>query len=108
MSSLGVHSRRCLLWHFTHPSPVYSPNLSDMERLKTLVKMSASSLAVNVANSGHNYAMTAASSCLSPSARLNELLTGMSQVSIYPAHTLYAPRKWYLNDWECCRMEGNA
>ncbi len=57
-----------------------SPNLSDYKRLSTLVKMSASSLTSSVASYGHSFAMTAAASELSPSAKLNELFSGMTQV----------------------------
>ena len=42
--------------------------------------MSASSLAMSVADNGHAYAMTAASSTLSPAAQLSETYGGLSQV----------------------------
>lgn len=57
-----------------------SPNLADLERLKTLVKMAASGMAASVANTGHSFAVSASASRLSPAAELSELLGGLSQV----------------------------
>ncbi len=88
------------------PLPSPRPNLSDVERLSTLVKMSASSLASNVASSGHSYAMTAAASGLFPSCQLGELFSGMTQVS-GAKYTLYVvsvywPRSYNYYDLCMC------
>lgn len=40
----------------------------------------ASDLAMSIVDSGHSYAMGLASSFLTPSSRLNEILGGLSQV----------------------------
>ncbi|XP_072033741.1 presequence protease, mitochondrial-like isoform X2 [Amphiura filiformis] len=57
------------------------PTMSDNDRLSTLVRMSASDLAMSLANSGHAYAMKGASSSLTPVARLKQLMGGMTQVT---------------------------
>lgn len=56
------------------------PTLNDLERLRTLINMLASDLAMSVAHSGHLYAMALASSSLSPAAHLSEQFSGLSQV----------------------------
>ena len=54
--------------------------MSDNERLATLVRMSASDLAMSLANMGHAYAMKGAGSSLTPVGRLKEVMGGMTQV----------------------------
>lgn len=58
------------------------PTLNDTERLRTLINMLASDLAMSVSHSGHLYAMALAASSLSPAARLSEQFGGLSQVFI--------------------------
>lgn len=58
----------------------YSPTLNNTDRLRTLVNGLASDLAMSIVESGHIYAMGLASSSLTPSARLNEILGGLNQV----------------------------
>lgn len=58
----------------------YSPTLNNTGRLRTLVNGLASDLAMSIVESGHIYAMGLASSSLTPSARLNEILGGLNQV----------------------------
>ena len=58
----------------------YSPTLNNTDRLRTLVNGLASDLAMSIVDSGHSYAMGLASSSLTPSARLNEILGGLNQV----------------------------
>ncbi|XP_048577548.1 presequence protease, mitochondrial isoform X1 [Nematostella vectensis] len=57
-----------------------SPRFKDQERLRTLINMLASDLASSIAQSGHSYAVSLASSSLTPAARLDEVLGGLSQV----------------------------
>lgn len=56
------------------------PTLNDTERLRTLINMLASDLAMSVSHSGHLYAMALAASSLSPAAHLSEQFGGLSQV----------------------------
>ncbi|KAK3738451.1 hypothetical protein QZH41_017087, partial [Actinostola sp. cb2023] len=56
------------------------PTLDDQDRLRTLINMIASDLANSIAHSGHSYAMSLASSSLTPAAKLGELFGGLSQV----------------------------
>ncbi|XP_071792109.1 presequence protease, mitochondrial-like [Asterias amurensis] len=58
-----------------------SPNLEDMDRLTTLVRMRASELAMSIPDMGHAYAMKHAGSSLSPVGRIQEICGGMTQVS---------------------------
>ncbi|XP_022112056.1 presequence protease, mitochondrial-like isoform X2 [Acanthaster planci] len=58
-----------------------SPNLKDMDRLTTLVRMRASELAMSIPDMGHAYAMKHAGSLLSPVGRIKEICGGMAQVS---------------------------
>ena len=57
-----------------------SVNMSDQGRLMTLVQMTAAGLANSIADTGHSYAMAVAASSLSPSSKLNEIMSGMTQV----------------------------
>lgn len=57
-------------------------NLHDSARLQTLIKMSAADLASELANAGHNYAMTHSASSLTPAGKLNEMFGGVTQVSV--------------------------
>ena len=59
----------------------YSPNLTSLERLRTLVDMYASNMATSIADSGHLYAMMSSASSLSPAAQLSETFNGMTQVN---------------------------
>ena len=56
-------------------------DLSDHQRLQTLVSMSAAELASSMSGSGHVIAMTHAARGLVPSADLRETLGGISQVN---------------------------
>ncbi|KAL9969305.1 hypothetical protein ACROYT_G021504 [Oculina patagonica] len=56
------------------------PTLNNTERLRTLINMLASDLAMSVSNAGHLYAMALAASSLSPAAHLSEQFGGLSQV----------------------------
>ena len=58
----------------------HSLDLQDMNRLTTLIKMSAAELAHSLADSGHSYALTHASSSLLPLTKLKEEMMGMTQV----------------------------
>lgn len=57
-----------------------SPNLNNPDRLRTLINAYANDLAMSVQQSGHIYAMAAASRSLSPAAQQAELFGGLSQV----------------------------
>lgn len=58
------------------------PDLKDSARLQTLIRMSASDLASELANAGHSFAMTHSASSLTPAAKLSEMFDGMTQVSV--------------------------
>ena len=62
---------------------VCSPDLQDLERLETLVKMAANSMALSVADGGHKYAISASSSPIAPTSMLAEMFDGMQQVRNY-------------------------
>ena len=62
---------------------IYSPNLTSLERLHTLVDMYASNMATSIADSGHLYAMMSSASSLSPAAQLSETSSGTTRVYIY-------------------------
>ena len=64
------------------PKFICSPNLTSLERLRTLVDMYASNMATSIADSGHLYAMMSSASSLSPAAQLSETFNGMTQVTI--------------------------
>ena len=51
-----------------------------LERLRTLVKMTANNMAVSVADNGHRFAVSVSSNPLKPSSVLGELLSGMQRV----------------------------
>ncbi|XP_052814769.1 presequence protease, mitochondrial-like [Mya arenaria] len=57
-------------------------NLRDSNRLETLIKMAAADLAAGIPQAGHSYAMTHSASSLNPAAQVNEMFSGVSQVSI--------------------------
>lgn len=57
-------------------------NLTNLDRLHTLVDMFASNLATSIADSGHVLAMLASASNLTPAARYAELFNGMTQVNL--------------------------
>ena len=59
---------------------IYRLDLSDNERLTTLIRMSAMELSHSLSDAGHRYAMTSACSGLTPVCRLNETYGGMSHV----------------------------
>ena len=59
-----------------------SVNLQDENRLRTLISMMASSLSMDVANSGHSFAVSAAAASLTPTAQFSELYDGLSQVGV--------------------------
>lgn len=58
------------------------PNLSNLERLRTLIDMFSSNMSIGIADAGHLYAMMASASSLTPASRLNELFYGMTQVNV--------------------------
>lgn len=60
---------------------IYRPNLTNMDRLHTLIDMFASNMATSIADSGHVLAMLASASNLTPAARYAELFNGMTQVN---------------------------
>ncbi len=49
----------------------------------------ASDLAMSIVDSGHSYAVGLASSSLTPSARLNEILGGLNQVLCFRVSSKY-------------------
>ena len=57
-----------------------SLDMSDKDRLKTLLMMSAAEASAGLSEGGHRYAMTHAAGSLSPCAATRELLSGMTQV----------------------------
>ena len=57
-----------------------SPDLQDLERLETLVKMAANNMALSVADSGHKFAMSASAAPIAPTSMLAEMFDGMQQV----------------------------
>ncbi|XP_041378980.1 LOW QUALITY PROTEIN: presequence protease, mitochondrial-like [Gigantopelta aegis] len=68
------------------------PRLQDEERLCALIAMSASALAMSVADNGHTYAMSAAAATMTPAAELAEILAGLTQESEHSpitSHTHY-------------------
>ena len=65
--------------------PNYRPTLTNVERLRTLINMMAADLGQSIAHSGHSYALSLAESSLTPSAKLGELLGGLSQVNAWSA-----------------------
>ena len=62
------------------------PTLHDTDRLRTLINMLASDLAMSIAYSGHSYATTMAASSLTPAGQLSEVLSGLTQVSTANLH----------------------
>eukprot|EP00731_Ephydatia_muelleri_P032052 Em0023g559a len=79
-----LFTSHCLERHLPHMLSLWEdvftePNLSDLERLRVLVNMAASNLATSISNSGHSFAIAAASSGLSPSAAISELFGGLTQ-----------------------------
>ena len=61
-------------------SILFRPNLSDLDRLRTLINSIASDMAMSIADSGHAYAISSAASSLTPAGRFGELFGGISQV----------------------------
>lgn len=59
----------------------YRPNLTNLDRLRTLIDMFASNLATSIADSGHLLAMLASASNLTRAAKYAELFSGMTQVN---------------------------
>ncbi|XP_012274046.1 presequence protease, mitochondrial [Orussus abietinus] len=53
------------------------PNLTDIQRFETLVKITAANLANGIADSGHSYAISSAASLISPIAKLRENQSGL-------------------------------
>jgi len=62
------------LWH----SIFNQMRLDDTNRLETLLRSLVGDLSNNLTQSGHQYAMTHAASCLTPTAQLNEMNGGIS------------------------------
>ena len=63
-----------------------SPDLQDLERLQTLVKVTANNMALSVTDNGHRFVINTSSSPLTPSSVLGKLLSGMQQV-LFSAHS---------------------
>ena len=61
----------------------FSPIFDDQDRLRTLINMLAADLSNSIAQSGHSYAMSLASSSLTPAAKLGEMFGGLSQVTVF-------------------------
>ncbi|KAI8060701.1 peptidase M16C associated-domain-containing protein [Gongronella butleri] len=59
---------------------VQSTNFDDVEKLKTLIIGNASGMVNSIADAGHSFARTYASSTLTPTLRMMEQLRGISQV----------------------------
>ncbi|BFZ21931.1 hypothetical protein BsWGS_24970 [Bradybaena similaris] len=59
---------------------INSPDFMDMNRLSTLIRMSASELASSLSDSGHQYALSSSASTLSTVNKIQELFFGYSQV----------------------------
>jgi len=57
------------------------PHLSDVDRLKTLLRMDSADKVQSISGSGHSYAMASAASCLTPSAALSETFSGITHVN---------------------------
>ncbi|OXU19286.1 hypothetical protein TSAR_002748 [Trichomalopsis sarcophagae] len=55
--------------------------LTDLARFETLVKISAADLTNGITSAGHLYAMSSASSLVSPVARLKESLSGLEYIN---------------------------
>lgn len=66
------------LWHLIFTSP----DFNDLQRLTTLIRMTASELAASVSEAGHKYALAHSASSLNSAAALEELFSGMSQVRL--------------------------
>ncbi|KAK3769391.1 hypothetical protein RRG08_029019 [Elysia crispata] len=80
-----LFSSHCLEKNFKHMLDLWtqiinSPDFSDLNRLSTLIKMTASSLASSLADSGHQYAMSSSAAGLDVVSQNNEILFGYSQV----------------------------
>lgn len=58
-----------------------SLSLANATRLQTLVQILASEVSSDLADLGHQYAMTHAASTLSPCSASRELMSGLKQVS---------------------------
>ncbi|KAL3855313.1 hypothetical protein ACJMK2_014529 [Sinanodonta woodiana] len=59
-----------------------SVDLTDSNRLTTLIKMTAADMAASLSHAGHSYAMTHCASHLSPASSLKEQFSGVTQVSL--------------------------
>lgn len=57
------------------------PNLSGLERLRTLIDMFSSNMSIGIVDAGHLYAMMVSASSLTPASRLSEMFHGMTQVN---------------------------
>lgn len=64
---------------------IHETNFENVEKLKHLIRMNASSVISNIAESGHSFARTYAASRLTPSGRLAEVQSGMTQVKLMTA-----------------------
>lgn len=59
-----------------------APDFTDLQRLHTVLNQLKVSLENSVPQSGHTYAARSAAACLSPTARLREQWTGLTQVAL--------------------------
>ncbi|XP_065906804.1 presequence protease, mitochondrial-like isoform X4 [Dysidea avara] len=80
-----IFSSYCLDRHISHMFSLWhdvflNPDLQDLERLQTLVKMTANNMALSVADNGHRFAISSSSSPLTPTSVLGEMFSGMQQV----------------------------
>ena len=58
---------------------MYRPRIEDLDLLAALVKMAASNLSAQIADAGHQYAMTSSSASLTPMSHLSDVFTGLTQ-----------------------------
>ncbi|GFN99728.1 presequence protease, mitochondrial [Plakobranchus ocellatus] len=80
-----LFSSHCLEKNIKHMLDLWthiinSPDFSDLSRLSTLIKMSASNLASGLADNGHRYAMASSAAGLDVLSQNHEVLFGLSQV----------------------------
>ncbi|CAG5126010.1 unnamed protein product [Candidula unifasciata] len=80
-----LFSSYCLEKNFHHMLDLWtniinSPDFMDVNRLSTLIRMSASELASSLSDNGHHYALSSSASTLSTVNKLQELFFGYSQV----------------------------
>jgi len=82
---LKFHERRYTSTLYLYlPLPIYvvcSLSLADTTRLQTLIQILASEVSSDIADSGHQYAMTHAASTLQSCSAAREEMSGLTQVT---------------------------